>query len=65
MWACVHRRPRIALQLKAGMSKKKEQTEFSRFKNLLRGVVNVPKKEVEIEETRWRAARLKKKKPAT
>jgi hypothetical protein len=30
----------------------------------MRGLVAVPKKEVEIEEARWRADRLKKKKPA-
>jgi hypothetical protein len=46
---------------------KKEQrpaTPFARFQSLMRGLVAVPKKEVEIEEARWRADRLKKKKPA-
>jgi hypothetical protein len=38
---------------------------FQRFQRLIRGLVAVPKKEVEIEEARWRANRLKKKKPAT
>jgi hypothetical protein len=38
---------------------------FKRFERLIRGLVAVPKKEVEIEEARWRADRLKKKKPAT
>ena len=46
------------------MSKKKEQTEFSRFKNLLRGVVNVPKKEIEAEEGKWCETRRLKKKSA-
>jgi hypothetical protein len=34
---------------------------FHRFQRLIRGLVAVPKKEVEIEEARWRADRLKKK----
>jgi len=38
---------------------------FIRFENLLRRLIAVPKKEVEIEEARWRADRVKKKKPAT
>jgi hypothetical protein len=41
------------------------QSPFERFRNLMRGLVAVPKKEVEIEDARWRADRLKKKKPAT
>lgn len=41
------------------------QSPFERFRSLMRGLVAVPKKEVEIEEARWRADRLKKKKPAT
>lgn len=48
--------------------KTKEQkllTPFKRFQALIRGLVAVPKKEVEIEEVRWRADRLKKKKAAT
>jgi hypothetical protein len=43
----------------------KAQSPFVRFQKLIRGLVAVPKKEVEIEEARWRADRLKKKKPAT
>lgn len=39
-------------------------SQFQRFQRLIRGLVAVPKKEVEIEEARWRADRLKKKKPA-
>jgi hypothetical protein len=42
-----------------------KESAFGRFRNLMRGLVGVPKKEVEIEEARWRADRLKKKKPAT
>jgi hypothetical protein len=41
------------------------QSPFERFKQLAKGLVAVPKKEVEIEEARWRADRLKKKNPAT
>jgi hypothetical protein len=41
------------------------QSPFGRFQRLIRGLVAVPKKEVEIEEARWRADRLKKKKSAT
>jgi hypothetical protein len=40
------------------------ETSFERFQRLIRGLVAVPKKEVEIEEARWRANRLSKKKPA-
>jgi hypothetical protein len=45
--------------------KKQEPEEFRNFKRFLKNLVAVPKKEVEIEEARWRADRLKKKKPAT
>jgi len=45
--------------------KEKPATPFVRFQSLMRRLVAVPKKEVEIEEARWRADRLKKKKPAT
>jgi hypothetical protein len=38
--------------------------QFKRFKNLARALVSVPKEEVKTEEERWRADRLKKKKPA-
>jgi hypothetical protein len=41
------------------------QAPFERFKRLVQAVIAVPKKEVEIEEARWRADRSKKKKPAT
>jgi hypothetical protein len=40
-------------------------TPFGNFHSLIKRLVRVPKKEVEIEEARWRADRLKKKKPAT
>jgi len=46
-------------------AKQKSQSRFNRFQDLIRALVAVPKKEVEIEEARWRADRLKKKKPAT
>ena len=49
----------------ARQKKDKMGSPFSRFHKLIRGLVAVPKKEVEIEEARWRADRLKKKKPAT
>jgi hypothetical protein len=42
----------------------KQETPFDRFKNLIRGVVAVPKKEVEAEEAKWREARRLKKKSA-
>jgi len=42
----------------------KDETPFVRFQNLIRGLVAVPKKEVEIEEARWRANRPLKKKSA-
>jgi hypothetical protein len=45
-------------------SKKQGATPFARFQNLIRGLVAVPKKEVEIEEARWRANRPLKKKNA-
>jgi len=38
---------------------------FDRFARLMRGLVAVPKKEVEIEEARWSADRSKKKKSAS
>jgi hypothetical protein len=38
---------------------------YDNFQRLIKGLVAVPKKEVEIEEARWRADRLKKKKPPT
>jgi len=37
---------------------------FARFERLIRGIVAVPKKEIEAEEVRWRANRALKKKPA-
>jgi hypothetical protein len=42
----------------------KPQTPFERFQALIRGIVAVPKKEIEAEEERWRANRALKKKPA-
>jgi len=39
-------------------------TPFQRFERLIRGIVAVPKKEIEAEEARWRADRALKKKPA-
>jgi hypothetical protein len=46
------------------MAPRKLESPFERFQRLIRGLVAVPKKEVEIEEARWRAERLKKKKAA-
>jgi hypothetical protein len=43
---------------------RKLNTPFERFQRLIRGIVAVPKKEIEAEEARWRAARKLKKKPA-
>jgi hypothetical protein len=40
-------------------------TPFERFQRLIRGIVAVPKKEVEAEEARWRADRALKKKSAS
>ena len=40
-------------------------TPFERFQNLIRGLVAVPKKEIEAEEARWREARRLKKKNAS
>jgi hypothetical protein len=40
------------------------ETPFQRFERLIRGIVAVPKKEIEAEEARWRANRALKKKPA-
>jgi len=37
---------------------------FDRFHRLIRGVVAVPKKEIEAEEAKWREARRLKKKSA-
>jgi hypothetical protein len=45
-------------------SEKKQLTPFERFQTLIRGIVAVPKKEIEAEEARWRADRALKKKPA-
>jgi len=42
-----------------------KHSPFQRFQRLIRGLVAVPKKEIEAEEVRWRAHRLKKKKSAT
>ena len=40
------------------------ETPFARFQRLIRGLVAVPKKEIEAEEIRWREARRLKKKNA-
>jgi len=37
---------------------------FNNFQRLIRGIVAVPKKEIEAEEARWRANRALKKKSA-
>ncbi|MDO8432110.1 MAG: hypothetical protein Q7S58_06820 [Candidatus Binatus sp.] len=50
--------------MKSKPKEKQPQTAFARFQSLIRGIVAVPKKEVEIEEARWRANRAAKKKPA-
>ncbi|HLW71850.1 MAG TPA: hypothetical protein VKS22_14645 [Candidatus Binataceae bacterium] len=48
------------------MSLKPKESEkpFDKFQRLIRGLAAVPKKEIEAEEAKWRAARLLKKKPA-
>lgn len=43
---------------------KPSDSPFERFQRLIRGIVAVPKKEIEAEEARWRANRALKKKPA-
>jgi hypothetical protein len=40
------------------------ESPFARFQRLIRGIVAVPKKEIEAEEARWRANRALKKKSA-
>jgi hypothetical protein len=40
------------------------ESPFERFERLIRGLVSVPKKEIETEEARWREARRLKKKNA-
>lgn len=45
-------------------TKKQSDTPFERFQRLIRGLVAVPKKEIEAEEARWREARRLKKKSA-
>jgi hypothetical protein len=41
-----------------------EESPFERFERLIRGLANVPKKEIEVEEARWRVNRRSKKKNA-
>jgi hypothetical protein len=41
------------------------ETPFQRFERFIRGIVAVPKKEIEAEEARWRANRAVKKKPSS
>jgi hypothetical protein len=43
---------------------KNAKSPFGRFERLIRGLVAVPKKEIESEEARWRANRAAKKKTA-
>jgi hypothetical protein len=43
-------------------SRTSPESAFERFQGLIRGLVSVPKKEVEAEEVRWRANRRSKKK---
>jgi hypothetical protein len=40
------------------------ETPLQRFERFIRGIVAVPKKEIEAEEARWRANQASKKKPA-
>ena len=46
------------------VSVKHQESPFERFQRFVRGLVAVPKMEVEAEEMRWRADRQLKKKPA-
>jgi hypothetical protein len=50
-----------AKTLKTHATKEPANAEFTNFARTLKKLVAVPKKEVEIEEARWRADRLKKK----
>jgi hypothetical protein len=43
---------------------KSDSAPFERFRALIRGIVSVPKKEIEAEEAKWREARRLKKKSA-
>lgn len=43
----------------------KAETPFNRFQRLIRGLASVPKKEIEAEEAKWKAARQLKKKRET
>ena len=45
-------------------TKPSKESPFNRFQRLIRGLVAVPKKEIEAEEVRWREARRLKKKNA-
>jgi hypothetical protein len=57
---------RIAIQAKiVNVKAKAAEKPFDRFQRLIRGIVAVPKKEVEAEQERWRADRALKKKPAS
>jgi hypothetical protein len=48
------------------MVKRKPSNEkpFERFQRFMRGIVAVPKKEIEAEQARWRESRAAKKKSA-
>jgi hypothetical protein len=41
-----------------------KDTPYNNFQRLIRGIVAVPKKEIEAEEAKWREARRLKKKSA-
>jgi len=49
---------------KRKVAEPKDSSPFERFGNLIRGIVAVPKKEIEAEEAKWREARRLKKKSA-
>jgi hypothetical protein len=50
--------------MKTKETNEERNNPFERFQRLIRGIVAVPKKEIEAEEARWRANRALKKKPA-
>ncbi|MGH8012898.1 MAG: hypothetical protein ACREQ4_10400 [Candidatus Binataceae bacterium] len=50
--------------MKTEKDKQSTPTPFERFERLIRGLVAVPKKEIEAEQERWREERKLKKKRA-
>jgi hypothetical protein len=46
-------------------TKRDVSSPFEKFQRLIRGLVAVPKREIEAEEARWRENRAKKKKRAS